>query len=251
MGSYYKWQARDVKPEEKAAPLTGRKKWANWFYYYKWHLLAGIILLCILIDLGKSALGIGRVIPDYQIAYIGSLVLPEDTASSLENALAELGQDQNRDGKVIVQLNQYPLLDAADDDSSAQYNTAKTVMLMADMEDMESYFFLVEDPASFQKNYQILAHLDGSPAAEDEDPEETLNQYAVRFSDCPVLAGLDLGTYREKVNEKEITGSSMDLVSGLYLAKRVFVTDKTVRYKEGCDRLWNIITEGAGEEIKQ
>ena len=43
----------------------------------------------------------------------------------------------------------------------------------------------------------------------------------------------------------------MDLVSGLYLAKRVFVTDKTVRYKEGCDRLWNIITEGAGEEIKQ
>ena len=59
---------KDVKPDEERE-LTPKEKRQNWWYYHKWHVVIGFILLLICLDLGKSALHIGEVKPDLQIAY--------------------------------------------------------------------------------------------------------------------------------------------------------------------------------------
>ena len=52
-----------------------------------------------------------------------------------------------------------------------------------------------------------------------------------------------VGTYA--LLGRTASGSSDDLLSGLYIARRGFWTEKTAPYPEGCEALWEKITEGA------
>lgn len=242
-GEYYRWKARNEKPKEEAAPLTGRKKILNWLFYHRIHLIAGCAVLFISLDVVLSALGVGKTFPDYQIAYAGTYRLPDDTAGRLEEALASFGEDCNGDGKVVVALHQY-IKDTTESEGAAQnasYNAASEASMLADMEDCESYFFLLEDPDRFQRDYQVLARLDGTLPGE----YETEGPWAVAWKDAPLLRSLDLGSYEESVGNQTVTGKGSELLSGLYLARRGFWTDKTCDHKKACDALWTVLTEGA------
>ena len=120
---YLEWLHRDVQPEVPRE-LTGKEKFANWWDYHIWHVIAGGILLVILAYLVWHYLGIGQVEPDYQIAYMGTEFLPADTAEALENALAALGEDCNGDGEVTVRLNQYTTGGAGEDRQVYAYASA-------------------------------------------------------------------------------------------------------------------------------
>ncbi len=82
-----------------------------------------------------------------------------------------------------------------------------------------------------------------------------LNQYVSdtedveNASDCPVLAGYDLGTYQTTVLGTTVTGSGAELVNGLFLGRRAFYeepkNEKAALAREGAQRLWEILTEGA------
>ena len=41
-GEYYRWLARNEKPEEKRE-LTPKEKRKNWWHYNKWYVLLGIL----------------------------------------------------------------------------------------------------------------------------------------------------------------------------------------------------------------
>lgn len=88
-------------------PLTSAEKRKNWWHYHKWHVSLGLILLAALISITCHAMGFGETKPDYQIAYVGTDPLPDDTVSAVENLFASLGEDLNGDGKVSVLLTQY------------------------------------------------------------------------------------------------------------------------------------------------
>ncbi len=237
---YLKSKYRDIRPD-KPVELTPEQKRANWWHYHKWHVLLGAGLLLVTGYLLARALGFGEVKPDYQVAYVGSAALPEDTAATLESALVGLGEDCNGDGRVVVRLNQY-VTETDVGGEAAMYAYAGSTMLMADLESCESYFFLLEDPESFQRNYQVLRRLDGSnPADNDHDVEAC----CLSWAECPALRGLDLGSYHETVLGQELSGDSQELLSGLSLARRGFWTEKTTRYVDECDTLWNTITKGA------
>lgn len=232
---YLKWKYRDVKPREKAE-LTPAEKRKNWWHYHKWHVGIGVLVAGIAASILWGALS--RVEPDYQVAYVGANALPEDTAAAIEASFAALGEDLNGDGQVVVQLSQYTSADGAD----VQLAAAAEVTLMADLMDCESYFFLLEDPEQFQKKYHSLRRLDGTlPEEADSSAEGT----CLAWSGCPVLAGMDLGSYSCQLLGETVTGDSGELVSGLYLARRGFWTEKTSEYPEGCDALWDKLTEGA------
>lgn len=238
---YWKWKFKDVKPEEKRQ-LTRKERRANWWHYHKWHVVIGVVLLAIVIDIGKDVLGIGKVQPDYQIAYIGETVLPDDAVAALEKAIAALGEDCNGDGQVLVRVNQYVEADTEQDGDNAYYTYASQVTLMADLEDCDSYFFLLEAPDTFQQNYQILCNVDGSlPEAGDRDYKSCY----LSWTDCPVLSGLELGSYSYQVAGQQVNGDSQELFSGLYVARRGFWTDLTVDHVEGCNALWETLTKGA------
>lgn len=236
---YLKWKYRDVKPE-KAAELTPRQKRANWWHYHKWYVLLGAGLAALGFYLGARFLGVGQVKPDYQAAYVGSAALPEETVTALESALAELGADCNGDGRVVVRLNQYVMGDSAGE--GAVYSYAGSTKLLADLDACDSYFFLLEDPAAFQENYQVLRCLDGSLPAEGEASYESC---CLPWSACPALRALPLGEYSERILGQEICGDSQERLASLFVARRGFWTERTCSYPGECDALWDAITRGS------
>ena len=226
---YLKWKYRDVKPEEKAE-LTPAEQRRNWLHYHKWHMAAAAVLLAVLGSILWNALA--RVEPDYAFAYVGKNPLPEDAAAALESALASLGEDLNGDGRVAVSLRQYV-------DGDPQTAAAASVTLMGDLLACESFFFLLEDPEAFQEAYGVLCRPDGSP------PSEDAGALALPWPQCPVLAGLELGGYAYPVPGGTASGRCQDVLSRLYVARRQFLGEKTAPHPEGCEALWNRLTEGA------
>lgn len=218
---YLKWKYRDVKPDEPAV-LTGRQKAANWWHYHKGMLLVFLLLAAALADIGRGMILSRREQPDYQIAYVASRALSDDTASALEKAFSSLGEDCNGDGRVKVRLNAYVEPEAAADSDRARYAYAAKTRLMADLEACDSYFFLLESPETFHLNYDILAGEDGSLA-------DRSGFFACPAESCPVL-------------RKNTEGADL---SGLFLARRGFWGDRVCPNRDACDRLWSSLTEGA------
>lgn len=232
---YWKWKFKDVQPEEKRE-LTPEEKRRNWWHYHKWHIAAGAVLIAIPCSIAWSALR--QIKPDYQIAYVGENTLPDDTVTALETELAALGEDLDGDGRVVVRLAQY----ASSSRAEAGAAEAAEVRLMADIIERESYFFLLEDPEQFQKAYRSLCRLDGTlPAEGDYSAEGTY----LAWDDCPVLDNLDLGEFSYPLMGETASGSSNELLSRLYIARRGFWTEESVPHPEGCEALWEKITEGA------
>jgi len=226
---YLKWKYRDVRPDVPRE-LTPKERRANWWHYHKWHIAAVAALLLVLGDLGLHAWTARRNAPDYQVAYAAEHPLPEEAAAALEEALSELAGGR-------VKVNQYLTAQAGD---AALYAPASSVQLMADLETCESFLFLLDDPETFQTNYQVLRNLDGSLPEEGEEAP-----FCLPWSGCPALEALPLGTYSETVLGQEVTGDSQALFSELYLARRGFWDERSCKNPEGCERLWEILTEGA------
>lgn len=235
---YLTWKYRDVRPEEKPRELTAKEKRANWWHYHKWYVAGGLALAIALGSILWNALGIGRVVPDCQIAYVGASPLPADAVSALENALAQLGGE---DGRITVKVHQYVSADGSGDEDAAMYAAATNTTMMADLTSCDSYFFLLEDPDTFQQKYQVLRRLDGTlPTDFDRDYE---NCY-LAWTDCPALAELELGDYSETVLGRTVSGENQELLSRLYIARRGFWTEKTVSDPDKCDALWAALTKG-------
>lgn len=184
----------------------------NWWYYYKWYVICGIILFFGIADIIGNMLGWLKEVPDIQIAYIGDTPLPEETAASLEETFSSLADDYNHDGKVLVQINQFVSGMTAGDMESLSYRQAAEIALIGDIEDCASYFFLMEDPERVQREFQILAMPDGS---------------------CPAESDLSVG-------DKIIPWDSQ-----LYIGRRCFYPDrKCTPYAEECSQIWDCIQGG-------
>lgn len=239
---YMKWMTKDVKPDEPPPPLTRKGKINNWIYYRKWWIVVWIILIWFILSIAKSVLGIGKVKPDYVFAYIGSANLPDDCVAALERELAALGEDVNRDGKVVVELRQYVSGEGQNMDDVLMYGYASEVTLVADINEGESYFFLMEDPEAVQERYALLADADGlAPASGDYGIEGR----AWQWTSCPVLEGMDLGEYQAEYLGRTYTGDNQSLLSGLYLGRRYFIDEKRASKQEDNEKFWEILIEGA------
>ncbi len=218
-----------------------RRDIKNWWYYYKWYVICGCIVLGILIYLIGSKLNLWEKVPDYQIAYVGKNALPEDTVAAIEAAFASVSEDYNKDGEVIVKLNQYATnADNTADDAMA-YQYASEIALIGDISDCDSYFLLLEDPADFQKEYHILANADGS---EPENADLSVEDKVVSIENTEIYS-LTRGTYSTVILGQEVIGNNADLLEGLYLGIRCFSTEDTSANADACYALWNNLKSGA------
>lgn len=237
---YLKKLAQNEKPREKRE-LTPEEKRRNWWDYHRLHVIIAAVLAVVAAVMIWDIFIQRDPVPDYQIAYIGSTYLPADTASSLETALAELGEDLNGDGRVLVKVKEYPLFAA---DTNFQTVMAAQVQLNSDVTNCESFFFLMEDPALFSTQFELLAYPDGSVPTQWTEPDEAM-WYA--WTDCPVLMGLPLGSYTEYTVEGTITGDNQQVLAPLYIARRSYDEWDTFHYLDGCTALWQKLLEGAAE----
>lgn len=229
-GEYYRWLARDVKPEEKRE-LTPAQKRRNWWDYHKWHVVIGI--LCVILAAGviSDAVTVSRSQPDYIITYVGTTTLPEDTRSAVELALADFGEDLNGNGEVRVEILEYQF-------SGETAGGSAAMMLMVHVETAESMIYLLEDPALFAANYPILAGVDGSA------PDSGAPLW-YRWGDCPVLAGLELGSFEISVEDGVAQVDSREVMENLCIARRGVWDEDGEETAGGALRLWNALTEGA------
>lgn len=228
-GEYYRWLARNEKPEEKRE-LTPKEKRKNWWHYNKWYVLLGILAAAGLIGTVIGFVQSKNDQPDYSVAYVGSYALPDSTVAQLETALARFGEDRNENGKVTG--------------TDSSYVYAGRVQLEADLISGDSFLFLLEDPQRFQEEYQILSRINGSLPEEDANSDVP---FYVSWNDCPVLTGLSLGVYSVELPEETMEICNQDLLSGLYLARRGFWVEQDADELEANTAFWNRLLEGAFE----
>lgn len=242
------WVTKDSQEtyenNEPVRTYTKAEKAGNWWHYHKWQVVVVIILLVVAAFIIKDTFF--RAKPDYQVAYVGLQNLPEDTGTALTEALESFCDDRNGDGQVLVQLNQYAVeLESGAETTDAYSQMAGITRLSADLSSSDgSYIFLLENPETFQEYTGALRYLDGTIPEDGESAKDWENM-VYRWTDCPVLTGLDLGTYTGYTLVDDATGNNQDVLGELYIGCRGTWTDKA---KEGYavdDVIWQKLTEGA------
>ena len=124
--------------------------------------------------------------------------LPTDTVTALQDALTPFCSDLNGDGKVVVQVDSYTVdFDAANESTDAYYQMAGVTRLSAELSSGgKTYIFLLEDPEGFETQTGALQYLDGTVPDDPETTDADWREMVYRWTDCPVLTGLDLAAMR-------------------------------------------------------
>lgn len=211
----------------------------NWWYYHKWYVFCGILLICIFIHLMGNAFGWFKKSPDFQIAYVGESPLPEDTVAAIKKAFSALAGDYNHDGEILVQINQFISGNPENADAeTTYYRQASEISLIGDINDCESYFFLLDNPSDFQKKFQVLAMPDGScPSAFDYSADNKVFQW----KSCSILSEMDLGSYTTTLLGQTTSGNNQEILSKLYLGRRCFYNEEKSDNADECSQLWDTL----------
>lgn len=233
-------------PEPAPREYTKQEKAANWWHYNKVIVLVVIIIAAIVAWIVHDM--VSHVDPDLTIGYVGAQSLPTDTVEALQTALTPYCTDRNGDGQVVVQVNQYTVNFDGDDDTTDPYNQmAGLTKLSADMAaGSEMYLYLLADPEGFQTDSQVLQYLDGTVPPEGETGDWQKMVY--RWTDCPVLTGLDLGDYTLYT---DIQGSSQELLGTLYLGLRGNWDEEAPQSYTDNLAIWNALTAGAQSTVAE
>ena len=244
---------RDIDPADLAPraekQYTRKERWANWWdYNLKWVLLIGIAAAFVAYSF------IGQYFfttkPDYNVAVVAPYYLPDDTVTALQEQLARYGEDLNGDGKTVVTLNVYTLDYSAGDtqtESDAYLTMAGTTKLSTDVAGGLSSVFLLYDPAGFQESTGSLRYLDGTLPEAGSDSDWWNMVY--RWTDCPVLAGLDLGEYRADTTHAQ-GGDSQAYLADFYVGMRGAWNTGTEENLAGGEELWQALTAGAVSTVE-
>lgn len=81
--------------------------WKNFWFYYKWHLLVGVI---VIVAITATAVDMAtRVHPDIYILFSGDYVLTEEDSTILKERVESTITDVNGDGTVVAKFIQIPL----------------------------------------------------------------------------------------------------------------------------------------------
>ena len=240
---------RDIDPKDlqprKQRQYTRKERWANWWdYNLKWVIIIGIIVVFF----GYNFIGqyFFTVHADYNVAVVAPHYLPEATQTALQDALAAYGEDRNGDGKVVVKLNLYTM-DFGNEDSDAYLDMAGTTKLSTDIQGALSSIFILYDPAGFQQTTGTLRYLDGHLPKSDADSDWWNMVY--RWTDCPVLTGLDLGEYRADTTHAQ-GGDSQTYLADFYVGMRGAWNTGTEENLAGGEELWQALTAGAVSTVE-
>ena len=82
----------------------------------------------------------------------------------------------------------------------------------------------------------------------DDDPTTAnpdWHEMVYRWTDCPVLAGLDLGDYYGYTAMDSTTGTNQSVLAGLYVGRRGVWDENQVETYASCADLWDALTAGA------
>ena len=244
------WVTKDSTETYNQTPeppreYTKKEKAANWWHYHWMAVVVAVLVVMFGVWIIKDTVFQTR--PDVQVAYVGTSDLPTDTVTALQDALTPFCSDLNGDGKVVVQVDSYTVdFDAANESTDAYYQMAGVTRLSAELSSGgKTYIFLLEDPEGFEAQTGALQYLDGTVPDDPETTDADWREMVYRWTDCPVLTGLDLGSYEGLTLMDDVTGTNQSVLAHLYVGRRGVWDEKQVPTYEGCAELWDTLTAGA------
>lgn len=236
---------------EPPREYTKAEKAANWWHYHWVAVVIGVAAVFFGGWIIKDTVFQTR--PDVQIAYVGTHELPVDTVNALQNALTPFCQDENGDGKVVVQVATYNVdFDVENESTDAYYQMAGMTRLNGDLSSgSKTCIFLLEDPENFEKMTGALRYLDGTTPEDQDDAAADWQQMVYRWTDCPVLTGLDLGNFEGYTALDDITDTNQNALAPLYVGCRgVWDNDQADAFADGF-ALWDTLTAGAVSTVAE
>ncbi len=132
---------RDTTPPP---PQTPKSKWQNFWFYYKWWVIAGVCLVAVIV-IGMWQM-LSRVEPDYPIALVTRDGVSEEAIENLEELLVPYAEDLNGDGKVVVEIENLPLAQyvGGQKNPMAETNSQK---IMAYLLSADVMFYIFDEPS--------------------------------------------------------------------------------------------------------
>ena len=244
------WVTKDSTETYNQTPeppreYTKKEKAANWWHYH-WMAVVVVVLVVVFgVWIIKDTVFQTR--PDVQVAYVGTSDLPTDTVTALQDALTPFCSDLNGDGKVVVQVDSYTVdFDAANESTDAYYQMAGVTRLSAELSSGgKTYIFLLEDPEGFEKSTGVLQYLDGTVDDDPETADPDWREMVYRWTDCPVLTGLELGSYDGYTLMDDATGTNQSVLEHLYVGRRGVWDEEQAENYAHCAALWDALTAGA------
>ena len=259
------WVTKDSTETYNQTPeppreYTKKEKAANWWHYHWMAVVVAVLVVVFGVWIIKDTVFQTR--PDVQVAYVGTSDLPTDTVTALQDALTPFCSDLNGDGtadEVDAQIlndileggsyegDSYTVdFDAANESTDAYYQMAGVTRLSAELSSGgKTYIFLLEDPEGFEAQTGALQYLDGTVPDDPETTDADWREMVYRWTDCPVLTGLDLGSYEGLTLMDDVTGTNQSVLAHLYVGRRGVWDEKQVPTYEGCAELWDTLTAGA------
>lgn len=122
-------------------PQTPKGKWQNFWFYHKWHVLAGAAAILVAVILIVQA--VTRPREDYHLTIVTTAYIPESAVELLEQDLAKAGKDLNGDGKVLVQVESLFLGNGQNKGQLEMANQTKFTAVLASGEDL--FFAMTPD----------------------------------------------------------------------------------------------------------
>ena len=244
------WVTKDSTETYNQTPeppreYTKKEKAANWWHYHWMAVVVAVLVVVFGVWIIKDTVFQTR--PDVQVAYVGTSDLPTDTVTALQDALTPFCSDLNGDGKVVVQVDSYTVdFDAANENTDAYYQMAGVTRLSAELASGgKTYIFLLEDPEGFEKSTGVLQYLDGTVDDDPETADPDWREMVYRWTDCPVLTGLELGSYDGYTLMDDATGTNQSVLEHLYVGRRGVWDEKQAENYAHCAALWDALTAGA------
>lgn len=230
---------------ESPREYTKKEKAANWWHYHWMAVVVAVLVVVFGVWIIKDTVFQTR--PDVQVAYVGTSDLPTDTVTALQDALTPFCSDLNGDGKVVVQVDSYTVdFDAANENTDAYYQMAGVTRLSAELASGgKTYIFLLEDPEGFEKSTGVLQYLDGTVDDDPETADPDWREMVYRWTDCPVLTGLELGSYDGYTLMDDATGTNQSVLEHLYVGRRGVWDEEQAENYAHCAALWDALTAGA------
>ncbi len=196
----------NIEHEEPQAPkvYTKKEKFENFWHYHKFIILGALAVIFFAIAMIYEMLNV--VEPDYQIAMLNDVAVPEQAVQALTLELEKMADDLNGDGIVDVVINQYTFTDTATPTSDAQSQTSEDAIQMgstetdlytqmasitrlsADIQTGQSIIYFTNDVEQFDMQFSVFANNDGTtPSGQDKHYSEM----GFSFNDSTMLSAID------------------------------------------------------------
>lgn len=200
----------------KPKPFT--REWCEYFWdYYKWHTIATIILLIVIITSINDCAH--RINYDLQIDYISEHQIFDDTAGALADLVSENIDDITENGKKQAYANIIDMKETPD----PQYTQAMYTKYSAEMISTESFVFLVS-----KKYADELSEMGVFELSETWTSSASYNGYCISLKDCAELEKIGIDTsdlyigiikIRDNIKESKLEKAILNQENGIKFAK--------------------------------